>query len=370
MEKIKKQTVQLREKLLKNGNKSLYLDIWHDGKRHYEFLKLYVVNSTSLKARENNKRNRMLAENIRAKRQLELKNNEYGFSSEFKSNTNLLAYFKKLTDERFESNGNYGNWESTYKHLKRYAKPTDTLKNVTPEYAEGFKRYLANGTRTKGEMGLSANSQHSYFNKFRAMINKAYEDGLIMNNPIKRVKAIKPEDPQREYLTLEELKRLVNTSCRYDVLKRAFLFSCLTGLRWSDVQKLQWKDVVKEGEGYRIIFRQQKTKGQEYLDVGEQAFGYMLPKGEQEERVFIGLKYSSYTNLELSKWMVKAGITKEITFHCSRHTFAVLQLNLGTDIFTVSKLLGHTHLKTTQIYAKIVDEKKKAAMNIIPNINL
>ena len=368
--KNKKHSVKLREKKLANGNISLYLDIWHNGKRTYEFLKLYISKPTNSKEREYNNRNKELAEGIRAKRQIELKNEEYGFTSGIKSKANFLVYFKQLTDERLSSNGNYGNWDSTYKHLKRYAKPTDTLRNITPEFAEGFKKFLSNGVKTKGGKQLSSNSQHSYFNKFKACMNKAYEDGLIPSNPVRRVKAVKPEDPKREYLTIDELKKLVTTECRYPILKNAFLFSCLTGLRWSDVQKLTWKDVVKEEDGYRIIFRQKKTKGQEYLDIGDQAKEYMGEEGELEDRVFIGLKYSAYMNVELSKWIMRAGITKDITFHCSRHTFAVLQLNLGTDIFTVSKLLGHTHLKTTQVYAKIVDEKKKAAMNKIPNITL
>ena len=148
------------------------------------------------------------------------------------------------------------------------------------------------------------------------------------------------------------------------------LFCCLTGIRWSDVQKLTWADVHKEGDGYRIIFRQKKTKSQEYLDIGDQARDFMGEKGVLSERVFVGLKYSAWHNLEIQKWVMRAGITKDITFHCSRHTFAVLQIDLGTDIFTVSKLLGHANLKTTQIYAKIMDKKKQEAMNIMPNINL
>ena len=157
---------------------------------------------------------------------------------------------------------------------------------------------------------------------------------------------------------------------RYDVLKRAFLFSCLTGLRWSDVNNLEWKDVQQINEGWRIHFKQQKTKGQQYLDINQQARDLMGEQGEVSERVFVGLRYSSYMNVELQRWVMSAGITKQITFHCARHTFAVLQLTLGTEIYTLSKMLGHQELKTTQVYAKIVDEKIKEGMNKIPNINL
>jgi integrase len=117
--------------------------------------------------------------------------------------------------------------------------------------------------------------------------------------------------------------------------------------------------------GHYIRFRQQKTKGAETLPISEQAFSLLGEQFENEERVFIGLKYSAWHNLKLQQWVMKAGISKTITFHCARHTYATLQLTLGTDIYTVSKLLGHKDLKTTQVYAKIIDEKKKDAANKI-----
>ena len=120
--------------------------------------------------------------------------------------------------------------------------------------------------------------------------------------------------------------------------------------------------------GTRIVFRQKKTKGLEYLDIAGQAVRYMGQRGKADERVFAGLKYSAWHNLALREWCLKAGITKHITFHCGRHTFAVLQLSLGTEIYTVSKLLGHRELKTTQVYAQIMDAKKREAVNRIPEL--
>src|SRR5690606_640293 len=153
--------------------------------------------------------------------------------------------------------------------------------------------------------------------------------------------------------------------------KRAFLFGCLTGLRWSDIQKLKWSEVQKTDNGMRIVFNQKKTKELQYLDISDQAVELLGErKGKPDDRVFVGLQYSAYMNLELKKWVMKAGITKEITFHCSRHTFATLQLTHGTEIYTVSKLLGHKHLQTTEIYSKIIDEKKREAVNKIPNLNI
>lgn len=366
----RKQSVRLREKELSNGSRSLYLDIWHEGIRKYEFLKLHLVRPLNAIDRVNNKKTHQLAEDIRAKRQLELQNNSYGFSSGFKQDTNFIEYFKSLIEKRKNSKGNHGNWHSTLKHLENYSDPQTTFKDIDLKFIEGFKYFLQHEAKTKSENLLSPNSQHSYFNKLKAALNNAFEDRLIADNPWKKVKAIKQDETHREYLTIDELRNLVKAECKYPIMKNAFLFSCLTGMRWSDINKMTWAEVQKHNDGFRIVFRQQKTRGQEYLDISQQAMDFIGERGNQEERVFKGLKYSGWHNIELQRWIMRARITKDITFHCGRHTFAVLQLDMGTDIYTVSKLLGHSELKTTQIYAKIIDQKKMDAVNKIPNINL
>jgi len=366
----KKQLVKLREKELANGNKSLFLDISWDGKRTKEYLKLYIVKIKTAFDRDSNKKTMALAERIRAKRQTELQNNGWGFANDFKQDTNFSEYIKTLIEKRKDSPGNWGNWGSMLKHLIKHCDIKTTFRDIDVNFVEGFKEYLQYEAKTKSNNLLSKNSQNSYFNKFRAVLNQAFDDRIIPDNPARRVKAIKPDETHRAYLSFDELKNLAKTECKYPVLKNAFLFSCLTGLRWSDIQKLKWSEVQKQGEGWRVVFRQQKTRGQEYLDISNQAHDFLGQEGSPDERVFAGLKYSAWHNMELQKWCMRAGITKDITFHCGRHTFAVLQLELNTDIYTVSKLLGHKDLKTTQIYAKVMDEKKKDAMNKIPDINI
>ncbi len=141
-------------------------------------------------------------------------------------------------------------------------------------------------------------------------------------------------------------------------------------MRWSDIEKLKWSEVQKTENGYKIVFHQQKTKGLQYLDISEQAREYLGSEGMPQEKVFTNLKYNVLANNELLKWVQAAGIKKKITFHCARHTFATLQLTVGTDLYTLSKLLGHTDIKTTQIYGQIIDEKKREAVNRIPDINI
>ena len=241
-----------------------------------------------------------------------------------------------------------------------------TFAEVDRKFVQGFKEFLDKDVKTKSNQNLSQNSKYSYFNKLRAALKQAVKDGIIPTNPAEGVDGFKQGEPQREFLTLKELQVAVKADCEIPQIKTAFIFSCLTGLRWSDINKLLWSEVRHSNDmGYYIRFRQKKTKGAETLPISEQAFGLLGEPQDKDERVFKGLKYSAWHNLKLQQWMMRAEISKTITFHCARHTYATLQLSAGTDIYTVSKFLGHRELKTTQIYAKVIDEKKKEAANKI-----
>ncbi len=373
--------VHLRQrKQSKKGKVSLYLEIYKGttqnangkivGIRDYEYLELYLIDKPRTPIdKRHNKETLEVANNIKTKIELEIKNGEYGLKSGFNQSANFVEYFKAQTEKRLLNDGNYGNWDSSYKHLIKFAGTQVTFREVDKKFCEGFKDYLTTA-KTKSEKTLSSSAVASYFTKFKACLNKAVQEDIILKSPALAISTPNTVENIREYLTLDELKAITKKECRYEVLKNAFIFSCLTGLRWSDIQKLQWSEVQKNDTGYKIVFHQQKTKGLQYLDISEQARGYLGEQGNPSERVFIGLKYSAYHNVALERWMMKAGITKKITFHCARHTFAVLQLTLGTEIFTLSKLLGHSELKTTQIYAKIIDEKKREAVNKIPDLTI
>lgn len=349
------------------GKTSLYLDYYHKGKRKTEYLKLYLNPSPKTTGeRESNKKTLQLAETIRAQRQIEVQNGIYGFHDNEKMKGNFIAYIELLSEKRSGSSGNYGNWRSMLKHLKAFADPKVTFAEIDKKFVQDFKDYLDCDAKATDSKKLSQNSKYSYFNKLRAGLKKAVEDGILTKNPAEGVSAFKQGEPEREFLTLEELQSAVETECEIPQLKTAFIFSCLTGLRWSDIQKLTWLEIQHSTSlGHYIRFRQQKTKGVETLPISEQAVGILGEKKDPTDRVFKGLKYSSWHNQKLQQWMMHAGITKSISFHCARHTYATLQLTAGTDIYTVSKLLGHRELKTTQIYAKVIDEKKKEAANKI-----
>jgi integrase len=358
--------VTLRERH-QGGKISLYLDYYHKGKRKAEYLKLYIEPNPKSKAeRELNKKTMQLAESIRAKRLIEIQNGVYGFRDNEKLKGSFLEYIQLLTNKRHNSKGNYGNWDSMLKHLKGYIPYDKTFEEIDRQFVMGFKEYLDHDAKKSSGQPLSQNSKYSYFNKLRAALKQAVKDGIIPSNPSEGVEAFKQGEPQREFLTLEELQAAAQAECEIPAIKTAFLFSALTGLRWSDIQKLLWSEVQhSDSMGYYIRFRQKKTKGAETLPISEQAVGLLGERQDKDERVFKGLKYSSWHNVKLQQWMMRAGISKTISFHCARHTYATLQLSAGTDIYTVSKLLGHRELKTTQIYAKIIDDKKKEAANKI-----
>ena len=363
-----KVTLRQRQK----GEKiSLYLEYYSNGKRQYEYLNLYLTpdpeKGTLTKfQKDENKKILALAETIRSKRHLEIESNTYDLHDKEKMKSYFISYMEMLAEKRKDSMGNYGNWDSTIKHLKKYCPRDIQFNQINKQFVEGFKEYLVKKAVTKTGAKLSTNTKNSYFNKFKAALKQVVKDGIINRNPAETVEGLPQGEPVREFLTLDEVKALAKTDCGNDLMKRAFLFSCLTGLRFSDIQKLKWSEMQQSAElGHYIRFIQKKTKGSETLPISDEAYTLTGERGEPDENVFPDMIYSDSRNHTLYRWFIKAGIDKHITFHCARHTYATLQLTLGTDIFTVSKLLGHSHLKTTQIYANVIDEKKTVAANKI-----
>ena len=379
-EKTIKEPIRIRQKELANGNISLYLDIYIGGKRKYEFLKLYLIPEKTREDKEKNRQTMQLANSIKSKRIVEYQNGEFGFKSNYKLDALFFDYYRAMCEKRHgnpESRGNWGNWYSCLHHLMKYEKNEKiTFADITPEWVQGFRDYLDNEAvawshdyrkRIK-DKPLARNSKLSYFNKLRACLNQAFEDRIIPINPCRGVERFRPEEGTRMYLTIDEVRLLAQTECEYPRIKDAFLFSCMTGLRRSDILRLKWGDIHKQGDFTRIIFRQKKTEGQEYLDITPQAAQLMGdPKGINDP-IFEDIHSPSCTNKAVQEWVLNAGIHKKISFHCARHTFATMMLDLGTDIYTVSKLLGHRDLSTTQIYVKVLDKNKQKAVSNIPDI--
>jgi integrase len=373
--------IKLKKKKLASGKYSLYIEYYkgkvldENGKqihnREFEYLKEYLyINPKNTSEKKENDETLLRAEQIQSIRRAEYAQGKYGIKDRSKNKLLFLTYYDKLKEDRYESKGNYDNWDAAQNHLEDYCKKKKiTFEEIDEEFVLGFKKFL-NKARTKSNTLLSQNSKYSYYNKFKAALRKAFEDGYTNRNFATTVKGYAQGETTREYLTHEDLQALVKADCKHLVLKYAFIFSCLTGLRWSDIDKLTWSEVRDEEEGSRLIYKQKKTAGQEYQYISNQARQLLGKRRQETDRVFQGLKYGAHFNAEILRWCMRAGITKHITFHSARHTHAVLLLENGADIYTVSKVLGHKEIRTTQIYAKIVDKKKKEAANLIPVLQI
>jgi integrase len=368
--------VTLREQKNKSGRTSLYLDFYpaiYDEKKKKDtrrkFMDLYVFEKPANKMeREHNKYTMIKAKQIENEYQLEFLSKRLDMPFISNKDLDFLQYFKSIVRKRYTSKGNYDNWLSTYNYVVRFTNGSCLASQVNERFCKDFKDYLDKTTTIKSAGSkLSANSKYSYFNKFRASINQAFEDKIIKDNPLRNIKSFPQAETFREFLTIEEVKKLKNTPLDNELLFKAGMFSIRTGLRWSSCVALEWGQIHHTEElGYFIRYFQKKVKTYETLPISVDAFLELgEPNNEQNSKVFEGLKYSANNNNKIRNWILRAGIKKDITFHCFRHTNATLLLSSGEDIYTVSKMLGHQHLKTTEIYAKVINSKKVDAANKI-----
>lgn len=374
--------VKLLQKKMSKGRINLYLDFYpaipnpktgKDTRREFPGLYIYEKPRNAIE-KQYNAEQLKLAEAIRQKRENELNKpeiyNEYEKERLRKKelgDIDFVDYFRKIANKRYGSN--WSNWMSALTYVEQFTGGKVKFADLNERYLEDFRDYLLTTPSVKSSKKkeiLSQNSAQSYFNEVKAALKQAFKDGIIQVELHARIDRIKTAETRREYLTLEELNKLAKAPCNDDILRRAALFSALTGLRFSDIEKLTWGEVEHvDGQGYYIKFQQQKTKGIETMPIPEQALELFGERQEPDRRIFEGLRSASYHRKDLQDWIKGAGITKHIAFHCFRHTYATLELREETDLYTISKMLGHREIKTTQIYTKVVDEAKREAADRI-----
>lgn len=364
--------VKIRERRKKNGKSALYLDKYYGSfngeppKRKKEVIRgVWIYTKPKNKAeRDHNKEQKRFAEKIATQLQHRFNHKKHGFVSDDSQNANFIDFFLYLSESK-DTKSNRENWKGAYNYLVQYAGEVVPFRQLDIEFVEGFKFFLqkkAFAKKTKKQ--LSINTQVSYFRKFKTSFKEALSKGYLTINYASNVKGISEEETLREYLTQEELEKLAITKTKPKILKRAFLFACLTGLRFVDIEKLTWNDVEEyKPNKFRLKFRQQKTQAIQYLTLHPQAIIQMGERKKQKERVFNGFK-RDYNKLKL--WTTKAGIDKNITFHSARHTHATLLMTYGVDLYIIKEILGHKHIHTTEIYTKIVNERKESAIDKLP----
>jgi integrase len=342
------------------NRRHLYLDIYVRGKRKRE----KMIGLVLIGDKATDKETMRLAEIAKAKRAQQVFAGEWGLADPVVGKQNLVHYLdilaKEATGKRKES------MRSAMKHLKAYRAGMVPMAQITDQWIEGLQDYLLSV--------LAPASAATYCAVIRAALRRAVKDKILSKDPVVQVKRIKVPGPNKVWLSVDELTRLAGTPLPEAVgeeVRRGFIFACYTGLRVSDLKSLVWGDI--ERQSGQLIKRQKKTHDTVYIPLHRAAWAIINDRAlhDRKEPLFSHLAGRGNNRYDLLKlWAKRAGIDKQIGWHTARHTFAVLSLEGGADIYTVSKLLGHIKLETTQVYAKATDQLKRTAINGLPVLEL
>lgn len=318
----------------------------------------------------------MYADQIRKIRQSEYdKDNLYTkeerkLVAKFKTgDKDFVEYFEECI-ERLHPNGSksvMNNWRRTTELFRLFRKgeplPFCDL-NVT--VCNDFKNFLCSRpNESRNKRALASATIAQYISVLKTALHQAFIEEYIPTNLASQLRNVHVESPKRETLSMEEVKMLGRTPCHRPVVKRAALFTLLTGVRHCDVYAMKWKQIKSTPDGYRLDFVQQKTGVPSYVPLSEQAYALCGVPDDPELLVFAGLPHVTECNVAIKKWTKAAGLDCHITYHCFRHTFATLLLQCGVNLFTIKQLLGHTRVTTTEMYSHIVDSAKQQAAQAI-----
>lgn len=352
---VTRKRVTVFRRKLADGSESLYINYRIDGKRIREPLNLYLVPVKTARQKIENSNTLAMAEEYARKKSRELDEADLGvFVRESDHSVMFVDYALKESATCRTEGTRHSRLEliANFKEFSRHARLVDinrTFYGRLVEWMRDTKGYADNTILTKT-------------NVLKTILHKAKLDGIITMVPDFSGLVPSKVAGERCFLTIEELAAMKETPCEPRI-SYPFLFSCFTGLRLSDIKALKWTD-IRNGV---IFLRQQKTKEFVQVPIGKNAQKFL--RENDSEKVFHDFPTcEAWHNAKIREWAAKAGIKKHVSFHVARHTFATLALANGAPLFTVSKLLGHTKITTTQIYAKVLDEGRKKAVDAIPEI--
>ena len=368
----KKNNVTLREKELASGNISLYLDIYRNGQRSYEFLKLYINPKTRNPIyKEQNKANYELANRIRTDRESELNNLAFDYIPPTKQKVLFFEFAQNYLNTYTKKDS--AMIKGAIEDFRQFiVEDSPGIKPETLKFSQidrlmvvHFIDFLQDNHKGEGA--------NSYYSRFKKILNHAVARNVISKSPAQKkepgdmeLTCKKPAGLRKQILSNDEIQLIAKTNCSRAEIKKAFLFCLCTGLRFVDVKALKYSDIDLTEAKLKID--QQKTGRPVIIDLNQTALKLINETGTPDSLVFDlpGRKWATKTINSLVK---KAGINKHITWHCARHSLAVNLLTSPAhpDIKTVSSILGHTSTKTTEVYLHVVDELKKKAVNALPD---
>ena len=373
--------IELRHRKLASGNESLYLDFYEKGKRYYESLNLFLIPERTENDRRVNENTLKHALKIKAERILGVE--KQVDDGEEKLPSKIFADYMDehiiyIKDDKKLSDSYVKNVTKTVNIVKSYLRysnrPRMLLALVDKRFYQNFIRYVNDvyrNNKSDEPQELSPKTKLLIQTTLNSILNQAVKDGVLLKNPyyeLEKNEKFKKTPSDRTYLEVNELNAMEGVNTGSPITKQTFMFCCFTGLRHSDMLALRWKDIQKTDDGLVIhVPSMQKTKKPVIVPLGEQALKWLPKKDDvaNTDKVFPNAPTLGCANRALKHMAKNAGITKLVTFHMSRHTFATLTITAGADIFTTSKLLGHTNVHTTEIYADVVMNTKVDAVNLV-----
>lgn len=329
----------------------IYLDFFENYTRQRFYIKLPFTGNNS-----KDDYTLKLADEIRKRKEIELLNEKTGFKLSNNTKTDFRTYYQKILKDKNEKN--YKNYFYGLERFLTFCKNDISIESITEKKIKDFQKFLENEK-------LSSVTIKDYISYIKIILNKAVDENIINKNPAKNIQ-LKTNDSIKIFLLEDELKAIKNTPFSHPEIKNAFLFSCFTGLRMSDLYNLKWDNIINN----KLHIVQNKTGQISSINLSVTAKEIIKEQQnfkKTDNLVFHMLEANRSRN-RIKELVIKAGINKNVGFHTARHTFACLCLSSGIDIYTVSKLLGHKDLKTTQVYAKLIDRNKDEAINKLPEI--
>ena len=347
--------VSIRYKEKTNGMKSVYLQ-FYPGIRNskgeivkYEFLNLEVYSNPKTKdQRLFNKTIEEISESIRCQRYIQIVRRDYNFLGKDNLEGDFLEYFHRNADFHGPK------FEAARLHFEEFCGHSCKFKDLSPSLCEKYRFYILHDKHLANcDKSIKHNTASSYFNVFLNIVKLAFKDNIIPDDYTKDVRPIKwNHDINKDYLTVEEIQLLEHMKYdKHPQLPQACLFSIYTGLRRSDILDLKWEHFVRRGNHVYIEKKIVKTEMFVRLPLSKDALR-IIGKRKKEGTVFTELTIS-ILNIHVKRWLELANIRKHITFHCFRHTYAMMLTEKGISTNIISSLLCHKKLSSTQVYSKV-----------------
>ena len=369
--KVEKSPFKLRRRKLADGRESLFIDHTVDGRHEYEFLKLYLVPETSVKAKRENAKTLRQAEEIIIARTENMVDDKAQEEAAKDKSQMLLSDFISMLMEEYKQRGQpaYLRLMAARTKLEKF-RPGARLCDIDKKFCVDYAEWLQSEPLTPQGKPLAQATAFSSFWNLGITLSSARQKGYIKSNPWELLgshEKIQQPEGKREFLTFEEIRKLEQTPYIKENIRKAFLFACYCGLRVGDVTDLRWSDISVNGGRHFVSVVMQKNSKPISLPLPAKALSWLPERGEPESSVF---SLPSRTNLRkhLQKWAEQAGLERHLHFHLSRHTYGTMLITAGVDLYTASKMMGHADVRPTQVYAKIVDKKKEEAVSLIDKV--